>query len=407
MHKLAFKLSRSYRANGASLFARVCPMISLVRVSLLASALSFSVVACSNKGDKPSTKQRLAPLVSVAAVEKRDVPVEIRTPVELRPILSVDVGSKNLGVLDAVLVERGDPVKRGQLLAVVRPSDLPDQLAVARSQLAQTEASLALAQTEADNAKKLAATGAISEQSLLQAQTSLTAQEASRQAARAQTAALATRLGETRIDSPLDGFVSTRRVDPGTLVGPGTGPILTIVRIDVLRVFVTVPEREMSGIAVGKDAHVELDAFPNKRFRGKVVRVPPTLDPSTRTLDVEVHLANPGNELRPGMFGRGAVVVEVHPQVPVVPVNALQISGGKRYVYVLSGDDKVERRSIETGVDQGDRLEVKSGIKAGDLVVIAGIDGLSDGAKVRVARDVNPYSGKPPETPNTTPPARN
>jgi RND family efflux transporter MFP subunit len=378
--------------------------------------VSFAV-ACSNKSDAPKAKTRPPPLVSIARVDVRDMNVEVRAPVELRPILSADVGSKNLGYLDAVLVDRGDKIKRGQLLALVRPSDLPDQLAVARGQLAASEASLALAQTEAENAHKLAKTGAISEQALLQAQTSLAASTASREAARAQTTGLAVRLGETRINSPLDGIVSARRLDPGALVGPATGTILTVVNIDVLRVFVTIPERDIRGIAVGKDAHVELDALPGRSFQAKVVRIPPTLDPTTRTLDAEVHLTNPNGDLRPGMFGRGSVIIEVHPKVPVVSVNALQISGGKRYVYALVGEDKVERRAVETGVDEGDRIEIRSGLKDGEDVVIAGIDGLSDGATVRVLRNVSPYTGqksesaeiekKPASTPGPAPAIRN
>ncbi len=376
-------------------------MPSRARAVLLISLLA----ACSGKDAKPTAKGRPPPLVSVSRVEARDVPVEVRAPVELRPILSADVGSKNLGYLDAVLVDRGDPVKRGQLLAVVRPSDLPDQLAAARGQLAQTEASLALAKIEAENAQRLATSGAISEQALLQAKTSLAASTANREAARAQTAGLAVRLGETKITSPLDGIVSTRRVDPGALVSPTSGTILTIVNIDLLRVFVTVPERSMTGIAVGKEAHVELDAFAGKSFSGKVVRIPPTIDPATRTLEAEVHLRNADGALRPGMFGRGSIVVDTHPQMPVIPTLALQISGGKRYVYVLGPEDKVQRREVKTGVDEGDFLEVLSGLRAGEDVVTAGIDGLADGSQVRVTRDANPYSGKQADASAAAPPA--
>ena len=125
--------------------------------------------------------------------------------------------------------------------------------------------------------------------------------EATQQAAQAQIAAVAVRLGETRIASPLDGVVVQRRLDPGALVGPpGGGAILTVARVDVLRVFITVNERELAGVRVGKDAHVELDALPGRTFAGKVVRLSPALDPVTRTLDAEVQLDNRAGELRPG-----------------------------------------------------------------------------------------------------------
>ena len=143
----------------------------------------------------------------------------------------------------------------------------------------------------------------------------------------AQISGLAIRLGETRITSPIAGYVSARRLDPGALVGPpGGGAIVTVVRMDRLRVFLTLNETDAMGVAVGMDAHVELDALPGRSFSGKVVRVAPSFDPLTRTLEAEVQLANESGELRPGMYGRGSIRREIHPNTPVVSVNAVQIS---------------------------------------------------------------------------------
>jgi RND family efflux transporter MFP subunit len=293
-------------------------------------------------------------------------------------------------------------VRRGQLLALVRPSDLPDQLAASRGTLAQMEASVALARTNFDRAQKLAPSGIVSQQELQQATAALASAEAQQTSAQAQTGALATRLGETRIESPLDGVVSVRRLDPGALVGPpGGGAILTVVKLDTMRVFVTVTERAISGVAVGKDAHVELDALPGKSITGKVVRVAPTLDPATRTLDAEVQLPNADGVLRAGMFGRGAIIIEVHPHMPVVPASAMQVTEGKSFVFVVQGD-RVHRRAIQTGVDTGSWLEVKSGVGEGDEIVTAGIDGLSDGGQVRITRDIDPYSGAKLAAPATS-----
>jgi RND family efflux transporter MFP subunit len=208
---------------------------------------------------------------------------------------------------------------------------------------------------------------------------------------------LAIRLGETRITSPITGYVSARRLDPGALVGPpGGGAIVTVVRMDRLRVFLTLNETDATGVVVGMDAHVELDAVRGRSFLGKVVRVAPAFDPLTRTLEAEVQLPNESGELRPGMYGRGSIRREVHPHTPVVTVNAVQISSSQKYVFVLH-DTKVERRAIVTGaeLDDGTVFEVRSGLSAGEDVVIAGADGLADGATVRVTRDVNPYSGAP------------
>src|SRR5262245_23567669 len=111
-----------------------------------AIALAATALAACNSGPSQQVNKRPPPLVAVAKVGTRDVPVEVGAPVDLRPLQQADVGSKVLGYLDAVLVDRGDRVKKGQTVALVRPSDLPDQLAAARSSLAQAQASRMLAQ---------------------------------------------------------------------------------------------------------------------------------------------------------------------------------------------------------------------------------------------------------------------
>src|SRR5207253_3108631 len=248
------------------------------------------------------------------------------------------------------------------------------------------------ARTSNQRTQSLAPAGLVSQQEVEHATTAVAQAEAAEAASKAQVAALATRLGETKIESPLDGYVSVRKLDPGALVGLQSGSaIVTLVRVDVVRAFVTIGEKSMHGIAVGKDAHVELDALPGKTFAGKVVRVAPTLDPSTRTLDAEVQIANPNEELRPGMFGRGSIVVEVHPHAVVVPAGSLQITEDKRYVFALEGD-RVRRRAVTTGVDEGTWLEVLGGLKEGEEIVTAGMDGLADGAQVRVQRGAAPFS---------------
>ena len=338
-----------------------------------------ALAAC--KGGKQGQRARPPPAVTVAPVEVRDVPVEIRAPVDLRPLQQAEVGSKVLGYVAAVLVDRGDSVKKGQLLALVRPSDLPDQLEAARS-------SYELAKANKDRAEKLAPTGVVSQQELQAA-------VAAYASATAQVGALGVRLGETRITSPLDGVVSARRLDPGALVGPtaGTGSLLTVERIDVLRMFIPVNERDVARLRVGQEARVELDAMPGRSYAGNVVRISPAFDPVTRTLDAEVHVKNPG-ELRAGMYGRGAIVTDVHRDAVVAPVAAIQLTNDRSYAYLVQGD-AVKRVEVTVGVDGGDWLEIVGGLRKGDEIVTAGTDVLSDGSRIRPVRNMNPYTGAP------------
>jgi len=173
---------------------------------------------------------------------------------------------------------------------------------------------------------------------------------------------------------------------------PGGGIIVLIARLDVLRVFIAVNERSAIGLGLGKDAHVELDALPGRSFQGRVVRLAPAFDPTTRTLDAEVHLINDSGLLRPGMYGRGSIAVEVHPQAFVVPAGALQVSAGQKFVYLATGD-RVQRRQVEVGVDEGEWVEITKGLSSGDELVTAGADSLSDGVAVRIVRNVDPFTG--------------
>jgi RND family efflux transporter MFP subunit len=331
--------------------------------------------------------ERPPPSVVVAQVEVRDVPVEVQAPVDLRPIEQVEVGSKILGYLDAVLVDRGDRVRKGQPVALVRPSDLPGQVAAARGSIAQIEANAALAKLNYARAQKLKPAGVVSDQELEQSASAVTSTEAAEVAARAQMQALAARLGETQITSPIDGYVATRRVDRGALVGPasGGGSIATIVRVDKLRAFVNIGERHALSISVGMPARIVLDAAPNAPATGEVVRISPAIDPYTRTIEAEVHVANGDGKLIPGLYGRAYIELARHTGAMVVPVAAVQINDRGSFVFVARGD-QVERRKVVLGteVDAGAGLEILSGLSPTDQVVIAGADGLSSGTKVRV-----------------------
>ena len=348
-------------------------------------------VGC-DKGEQAPKPQRLPPQVVVRKPVQRDLPLWVRAPVDLKPLLSAEVVSKQLGYLSTVLVERGDVVRRGQLLALVRPSELPDQLAVARGALQQAQAQLQQAKENRSRTGSLAPSGVVSQLELQQSSTALSAAEAAEAGARANLSALATRLGETRLESPLDGVVTQRRLDPGALVGPQTGALLSVARIDTLRVFIGVRERDAKEVAVGQTTEVQVDALPGQTFQGRVVRLAPAFDPLTRTLEVEVHLDNSAGKLRPGMYGRAAIKTSVHPQALVVPEGAIQLSNDKAFVFVVR-EGKTQRLRVQLGIDDGEWLEVKQGLAPADEVIVAGIDGLSDGMPVRTVAQVDVYTG--------------
>lgn len=363
-------------------------------MSRLLSVLLLVVVACSSN-EQPK-KTRPAPLVTTAQVSVEDVPVLVKGPVDIRPVAQADLGSKTVGYLDAVLVDRGDVVKKGQVLALVRPSDLPDQLAAARNSVAQAEASRTLAKTNLERAQKLAPMGLVSQQDLQNATSAAAAAEAQFGSAQSQLSALGVRLGETRLEAPYDGVVVARRLDPGALVGPSTPPPLTVAKIDVVRAFLAATEEHALQLQVGQTARVHV-AGAEKPVEGRVQRIAPGFDPVTRTLDAEIHLPNTDGRLRPGMYGNGEIEVQLKAGAIVVPVGAVQLASDKAFVYVVNGET-VKRTQVKLGEDLGERLEIAQGLQPDAEIVVRGIDGLSDGAKIRKAGAKNDGGAAPAAT---------
>lgn len=352
----------------------------------------LTMLGCADQAAKG--KVRPPPLVVAVPIGVADVPVVARAPVDLRPIAQADVGSKTVGYLDAVLVDRGDLVKKGQLLALVRPSELPDQLLSAKSAVSQAQASSALAKANLERAQALAPKGLVSQQELQNASNAAAASEAQLSAAQAQLGVYATRLGETRLEAPFDGVVVSRRLDPGALVGAGSGVVLTVARVDVVRVFVSVNERQAPFVKVGQHAKVRFDALPGRTFEAQVQRLAPSFDPLTRTLDAELQLPNPDRTLQPGMYGEAELELAMHPGAMVIAAEAVQLSDERAFVFVLEGE-QVRRREVTLGEEVGEQLEILTGVTPGTVVVTRGIDGLSDGAKVRTAKVLQVQAKEP------------
>ncbi|MBL9007958.1 MAG: efflux RND transporter periplasmic adaptor subunit [Myxococcales bacterium] len=386
------------------------------RIAAAGRSLAFAVLVfagswqgCDGGAGTQGPKTRPPPQVIVQAPTVRDVAIEAKAPIDLRPLQVVDIGSKQLGYLSSVLVERGDRVRRGQLVALVRPSDLPDQLRSAQSALAQAQAALSQARSNRARLGELAPSGVVSMQEVEQSRTAQSQAEAQEATAQAQLAAIATRLGETRIDSPIDGVVMSRRLDPGALVGPSTAGIVTVARIDVLKAIMPVRERDAQNLQLGQTAQVMLDARPGESHPAQIVRIAPGFDPVTRTLDVELQLQNAAGTLRPGMYGRAALRTDLHPRAVVVPEGAVfsgqssaqreakgeEVHGDDsgRFVYVVDGQNRVRKRQVTVGYDGGNWLEVKKGLDGREQIIVAGAEVVADGMEVRPLRNRDVYSG--------------
>lgn len=202
--------------------------------------------------------------------------------------------------------------------------------------------------------------------------------------AQAQAAAVRQQIRDASIISPIDGVISARSTEPGSLASP-TSAVLTIVALDSVYFEAQVPETDVSTLRQGFPVTVRADAFPNRTFTGKIARILPTANTSSRAFVVRVEIPNGGRLLRPGLYARGEVIAEQRQGI-VIPKDAL-VSGGEQggfAVFVAENGGKAVRRTIKVGIQTAETAEVTSGVRNGEQVIVAGQDGLRDGAPIRV-----------------------
>lgn len=336
--------------------------------------------------------------VTVETVESRVGRIRERVMLTgaLKPKEQVDVTPKTAGRVIRILVNVGDIVKQNSLIAELEDDELQQQvnrakasINVASASLSQREAELANAKLNLERAETLLKDGLIPRQQYEQEATALRVLEAQVQLARAQRSQaeaelreLSIRLEQTKIFAPINGQVSARFVDMGALVGPST-PLVRVVNIATLVTATSVAESDIGKMGVGTSATVRVDAMPNEAFVGRVARISPVLDPSTRTANVEIEIPNPGMALRAEMFVRVEMNLESSRQAVLIPRAGLVYRGESSGVYVIE-DGKQVFRYIETGLTQDEDVEVMGNLEAGTIVIAKGASMLREGDRIEI-----------------------
>jgi multidrug efflux pump subunit AcrA (membrane-fusion protein) len=187
-------------------------------------------------------------------------------------------------------------------------------------------------------------------------------------------------LRDTEIRAPFDGYVEKRMVNLGELVKTQM-PVMAVVRIDPLQVIGEIPEKMAPWIHAGEPVQLHVDAYPDHVFEGKVSRISPAVNTSTRAFPFEALVPNPGAMLKPGTFARVHVESGKSDEVMTLSYGALQYRYGVNRVFVVDGD-KLVARELKVGDRVGDRIEIVSGVKPGEAVAVTDIEKLTDGMKV-------------------------
>lgn len=309
---------------------------------------------------------------------------QISLPGELRPLQNNTVYAKISGYLAKINVDRGDRVKKGQVVARIASQET--DMAVRKLQSALTIAK----QTEARYAA-LVSGGAVSQQEMDTAR-------ANRLSAQAALDAELALQNYELIRAPFDGVVTARYTDGGVLLPAATSstqsalPLLEIQDMSYIRVMTYVGQQEAAFIKAGDRVHITSRDLPNLNIDTTVTRISEALDAHTRTMLVEVDLDNRAGTLRSGIYVQVQLDVAI-PQALMVPVDAVFLRGGVPYVAVIE-DDHAHYVQVKTGLDDGRTIQILAGLQPGQHVGLHIGDAISDGARVRIIEPHRPQVPK-------------
>jgi len=308
------------------------------------------------------------------------VPVETSKPVRgtvyavysgtapIEAFAEADVISKVDGEIREILVEEGDDVDKGQILARLDGDRL-------RLELNESEARLRKMQRDFQRNKDLREKGLLSEGDFEKLQYDLEALQASYNLAKLE-------LDYTQIRAPLDGVVSSRYVRLGNTIKNGD-PMFRVTSFDPLVAYLHIPEREYRQITPGQSVVIDVDAIAGGRVLASVTRVSPVVDPDTGTFKITIEIRDDERRIKPGMFGRMSIVYDKHEDVLQVPRSALVDEGGETSVFVVK-DSLAVRRNVTTGYGNEGLVEITSGLEDDDEVITVGQVGLKPDARVTI-----------------------
>jgi len=350
------------------------------------------------------------PHMPVMRVGRSTVQSELKLPGTLQAVTETPILARADGYLKSRYVDIGDRVRAGQPLAEIDAPELDQQIRQSEAAVAQAQASLEQAQASleqgkanrelaritADRWKTLAAQGVVSQQENDNYQAQLTSQNANVQALdkavsaqRSNVVASQANLARFQdvqsyrvVKAPFDGVVTVRNVDVGALVSTGTTLLYRIAQTGTLRMYVNVPQGNANSIRPGQTAQLTLSNFPGRRFPGTVARTANALDPTSRTMLVEIGVPNKDGVLFPGMYAEVDLgSARANPPL-LVPAQALIVRSDGAQVGIVKPDGTVHLQKVEIGRDYGDRVEIVQGLAEGTIILATPGDAAQEGAKI-------------------------
>jgi RND family efflux transporter MFP subunit len=393
--ELGFELPQAAQASRAR--------VIIIIACLVAGALALGYFQRRNaRGHTTVVAQETGPVrVEVIKASVLDSDRALSLPGVVKPLEEAKIYSRSAGYVRKWLVDIGDKVKEGQLLAEIDTPELDAQLAQARAQLASARAAVKQAAAQRDFAKsnsqrfetladqKLVSKAQV-EQTQAQAQTdeaTVSAAESNVIAQEANVRRLMELQAFAKVSAPFAGTITTRSIDRGTLVGEGGAtPMFTLVATDPVRVFIDVPQSVAPSVQVGTEAAVNVREYAGRAFKGKVTRASGALDPDLHVMSTEIQVPNADNALLPGMYVQVALTLAVPHRVLEIPSTALYSDAQGLRVATVDKQQKIKLVPITIERDTGATLWIATGLTGDERIVKIAVPSLVDGDPVEVAQ---------------------
>jgi membrane fusion protein (multidrug efflux system) len=380
----------------------IIPSTRRPRPLLPTLAIVFVMAACGG-ADAPIGKAA-APgpaTIDVVRVVEQQLNVQLSLPGELNPYQSVAIYPRVTGFVKTVRVDRGSRVRPGDVIALLEAPELLAQRAEAQSKLQAAEAQLGAVRSKADadtsTYERLKAASAIpgvvagndlllAEKTVDANRSQVVAAEQNVEAARQALNAIRDMEGYLRVTAPFDGVVTERNIHPGALVGPSSGattPMVRVVEHARLRLVVPVPEAYTARVTTGTEMPFAVSAYPGHTFTGTVARIAQAIDVSTRTMAVELDVANKDGRLAPGTFCQVQWPVRRPDPSLLVPNESVATTTDRTFV-VRIRNGQTEWVDVKTGLASGPLVEVFGDLQSGDEIAARGTDEIRPGTEVRV-----------------------
>jgi membrane fusion protein, multidrug efflux system len=326
--------------------------------------------------------------VPVVPVVKKMLPIYLEYPGRIESIRSITLQARVSGYIESQLAPDGADVKSGDLLYQIDPRDLQAALDQANAQSQRDQASLEYAKANFGRGEELVKSGFVTKDAYDQRASAMHQAEAALVSDHAAIEAAKLNLGYTEITAPFAGRLGRNMTAKGSLVGPTTGALNTLVQLDPIYVTFNPSESELAEIVAARasgavQAEISVDGQPQLTRKGELTFLDNGIDKATGTIAARVTIANPDFALLPGQYVRVRLHIKDEPNAFMAPQTALGSSQMGKFVYVVGAGDKAEIRPLTLGPVDGDLVSVVKGLSEGDRIIVGNLQKIGPGSPVK------------------------